>query len=244
MSRGKKICGVYKVTAPDGKIYVGSSIDVANRWCSYKRLKCKSQTLLLKSLQKYGPEAHKFEIIEKCDSRILEEREYYYGMRYHVLEEETGLNSRLPKVSNSTVCISDSMKKKISKANKGRRAGVKIGYRKSKRHILSLEQVAEIKRLLFDGVLTEKEIGNLFNVQRSVIKNICTGKSYPYVSPEYDLSKRKPTYIKIDKEKDWPHIVELHNSGYSQKKIADMYNVDPSNISRIINKKYKQLKTN
>lgn len=228
----------------DMSLCTGSSTDVMNRWCTYRNCKCKKQTNLLDSLLKYGPEKHIFEVIEKCEKDKLEEREYYYGMLFNVLDERYGLNSRLPKVEGSTVCVSKSMKEKIGNANSGRYVGIKRGFIKRKNQTLNPETITEIKKLLFENNLTEKQIAHRYNVSRDVIKNICTGTTYSYISPEYDLSKRKPTYIKIDKEKDWPHIVELHNSGYSQKKIADMYNVDPSNISRIINKKYKQLKTN
>ena len=62
----KKIIGIYKITSPTNRIYIGSSNDIYNRWCSYKNLKCKSQTKLYNSLLKYGAENHIFEIIENC----------------------------------------------------------------------------------------------------------------------------------------------------------------------------------
>ena len=38
--------GIYKITNPSGKIYIGQSVNIDNRISSYKNLKCKNQTKL------------------------------------------------------------------------------------------------------------------------------------------------------------------------------------------------------
>lgn len=71
--------GIYKITSPSGKTYIGQSIDIDNRWKRYyKRLKCKKQPKLFNSLNKYGFENHIFEIIEECLESELEQKETHH----------------------------------------------------------------------------------------------------------------------------------------------------------------------
>lgn len=86
----KVICGIYKITSPNGKIYVGQSKNIYNRWLYYKQLKCKNQKYLYHSLKKYGYNNHILEIIEICEQIHLNERELYYINLFDCLN--TGLN--------------------------------------------------------------------------------------------------------------------------------------------------------
>ena len=90
----KKICGIYKITSPSGRVYVGQSVDIYGRWNLYKRLGCKRQIKLYNSLKKYGCDAHSFEIIEECLPEQLNEREIYRGNFYNVFNSKNGLNLR------------------------------------------------------------------------------------------------------------------------------------------------------
>ena len=87
--------GIYKITSPSNKIYIGQSNNILYRWkYGYFNYKCNKQTKLFNSLKKYGYENHKFEIIEECDVNLLDEREIYWGECFNVLGSE-GLNCRL-----------------------------------------------------------------------------------------------------------------------------------------------------
>ena len=45
--------GIYKITNPKEKVYIGQSIDIEKRWKRYYyTLNCKSQTALYRSLKK------------------------------------------------------------------------------------------------------------------------------------------------------------------------------------------------
>lgn len=228
--------GVYKITSPTGRVYIGSSVNIEHRFCFYKNLLCKSQSKLYRSFKKYGVENHKFEIVEECTLDNLRERELYYGNLYEVLDSKKGLNCRLPKTGESFTYMSEETKRKIGEANKKKQTGHVYGfYYKSLSKKLTEEQVKEVKLLLAEGKLTQKEIGEKFGVNRSVIKNICTGKTYKYILPEIDLSKRKPVYIKLSNE-DVKKIRELGKEGkYTHKEISKMFNIDQAHITRIIN---------
>ncbi len=78
----QKICGVYKITnRVNGKIYVGSSKNIYERWNQHKdklRNNCHDNAHLQNAWIKYGENNFKFEIIEECDPNIQFEREQYY----------------------------------------------------------------------------------------------------------------------------------------------------------------------
>lgn len=80
------IVGIYKITSPSGKVYIGQSINIEKRWYRYNHLDCKSQIKLYNSFKKYGPNDHVFEILEKCSEEQLLERETYWKLFYKVLE--------------------------------------------------------------------------------------------------------------------------------------------------------------
>jgi group I intron endonuclease len=86
--------GIYKITNPNNRIYIGQSTDIEARWEKYKKLHCKDQPSLYSSLCKYGFENHIFEIIEECLSEHLDKKEIYWGEYYDVLSNKH-LNNRL-----------------------------------------------------------------------------------------------------------------------------------------------------
>jgi len=110
------IC-IYKITNPNGRIYIGQTTNYVIRWEKYRKLNCKDQPSLYNSLKKYGPENHKFEVIEKCDVTRLDEREIYWGELYDVLSNKH-LNNRLGRGFGSY--DSEETKLKKSLAHKGR----------------------------------------------------------------------------------------------------------------------------
>jgi group I intron endonuclease len=109
--------GIYKITNPNNKMYIGQSTNIFTRWKAYKKLKCKDQPSLFFSLQKYGPENHKFEILEICAPEELDIKEIYWGKYYNVLSNKH-LNNRLGRGFGSY--DSEETKKKKSECHKGR----------------------------------------------------------------------------------------------------------------------------
>ena len=58
--------GIYKITSPSNKVYIGQSTNLEKRKDDYIKLRCDKQPKLFNSLQKYDWEQHIFEIIEEC----------------------------------------------------------------------------------------------------------------------------------------------------------------------------------
>jgi group I intron endonuclease len=76
------ITGIYKITSPTSKVYIGQSIDIHQRWKFYSFFNCKNQIQLYNSLKKYGYKKHKFEILETCSIDELDHREIYWKNYY------------------------------------------------------------------------------------------------------------------------------------------------------------------
>lgn len=110
--------GIYKITNPKGKIYIGQSINIRDRFYKYNNLNCKEQIKLYRSLNKYGVNNHIFEIIEECLEEELNNRERYYQDLYNVIEK--GLNLKLTQTNDKSGKLSNETKLKISLSNKGK----------------------------------------------------------------------------------------------------------------------------
>ena len=70
--------GIYKITSPNNKVYIGQSVDIERRFNEYKNKTTHTQPKLLNSLQKYGISNHIFSIIEICVIFDLNTRERYW----------------------------------------------------------------------------------------------------------------------------------------------------------------------
>lgn len=112
----KKI-GIYKITNPKGKIYIGQSVDIYARWNKYKKLNCKEQTILYRSFLKYGVENHMFEIICECSEVDLNKKERYYQDYFNCVSKN-GLNCMLTGTEDKHCVVSIETRKKQSIAKK------------------------------------------------------------------------------------------------------------------------------
>jgi len=122
-----KICGIYKITSPSNRIYIGQSIDINRRMNQYRRIdtKIKEITKLYNSLKKYGFENHTFEIIEECSFEDLNIRERYW-QEYYKATGKMGLNCVLVETNTKKRIISKETREKISKNNAKYWKGKKI----------------------------------------------------------------------------------------------------------------------
>lgn len=94
--------GIYKITSPSNKIYIGQSIDLDKRIKEYKKVyNCKSQTILYNSLKKHGIENHIFEIVCECEISELNDKERYYQDFFDCTGNK-GMNCRLTKSSDKS----------------------------------------------------------------------------------------------------------------------------------------------
>jgi len=114
-----KLIGIYQITSPSGKVYIGQSWDIKRRWYLYSLGHCVAQRHLHNSLQKYGFKAHKCEVLERFHEppfqSSLDEREQFY-MDLRRSEGRQLLNLR---GGGSTGRLSAETKERIRIANTG-----------------------------------------------------------------------------------------------------------------------------
>lgn len=113
-----KNCGIYKITSPSGKVYIGQSLNIKRRFKDYKtRVNC-AQKVLAKSFNKYGINNHQFDIIEYCSIEELNCSERFWQDEFDVTGRN-GLNCILTPCNNKRYQHSEETLIVISKKMKG-----------------------------------------------------------------------------------------------------------------------------
>lgn len=191
-----KSSGIYKITSPSNRIYIGQSSNLEERFKTYKHInKSKSLTKLYRSFKKYGIENHTFEIIENCPIILLNERERYWQDFYNVTSKK-GLNCRLTTTESQAGSLSKETKEKIGKGNKEKimseEAKIKI------RQFNTGKKISEKSLILFSECKKKKVICIEDNVIFNSVKEalVCYNISYWTI---INNLKRKTTIKKLNK---------------------------------------------
>lgn len=153
------ICGIYKITAPDGKINIGQSHDIYERWNFYKTRNCKSQWKLHKSLVHFGWDAHAKEIIQVCESLELNYWEKYHSKQCGSwntpwalnVKECGGSKGRLGEESKKLIGIAQSGPQSEERKEKDRATRKKNGTDK-----LTLDHVAKVVKTIKENKAIER----------------------------------------------------------------------------------------
>lgn len=111
--------GIYKITSPSGKIYIGQTINSIKRFNKYSSLNCKGQPRLYNSFLKYGYINHSIEMIKECSLEELNFTERYYQDFYEVIGSN-GLNCILTETECLPRIISEETKLKLKTSCKGK----------------------------------------------------------------------------------------------------------------------------
>lgn len=206
--------GIYKVVSPKGKIYVGQSINIEERWRKYKKLNCKRQPKLYFSLKKHGWEQHVFEIIEECNIDVLDEREIYWKQYYNSINE--GLNCELFDIGQGY--RSDDVKEKISRSLKGKKKTIE--------HCLNLSK-AKV------GIPSKRK-GKPDLKQKGKPKPGAGGKN----KPKLGAGPKEGKYILYEKTGEIFSSIKtcMRKLGIHNKKMYILLNTPNSGFKRIINK--------
>lgn len=85
--------GIYKITNQvNGKVYIGQSVHIKQRWSQHCADSVKGTTLLYQAMREYGIKNFSFEVIEECSLEQLNEREVYWIAYYDSFNKEKGYN--------------------------------------------------------------------------------------------------------------------------------------------------------
>ena len=113
-----KICGIYKITSPTGRVYIGQAVDLNRRISGYSMVSTyKKQPKLKNSFLKHGVENHQFDIIEYCSEEELNCSERFWQDEFDVLNG--GLNCVLQDCGEKRKVYNEELRKKISESKIG-----------------------------------------------------------------------------------------------------------------------------
>lgn len=132
--------GIYKITSPNGRIYIGQSWDVRMRLYKYRYMSKNNkngQIILENSLVKHGYDNHKFEIVHELPKDITQEVLNNYEEIYLNQYKDLGFKLLNSKEAGSNGKHSQETKYKISLINRGRKRPDMI--ERNKKMILSEE---------------------------------------------------------------------------------------------------------
>ena len=130
--------GIYKLINPQGKIYIGQSINIEKRLLQYQySSKYSLGRKIYNSIKKYGWKNHTCEIIEEYSTEQLDEKEIFWGEYYSSLGSG-GLNLKLGegrgKCSDETKkLMSESAKMIMTKEHREKLSQAKKGKKRSEK---------------------------------------------------------------------------------------------------------------
>lgn len=206
----EKICGIYMITSPSGKIYIGQSQDILRRWQAYKKYEITYQKRLARSFRKHGVENHCFKILEECEKSQLDNMEIQYIKLYDTFDTPHGLNltsggesyklakESLEKISTSLKArrythgkrkLSESTKKKISKSL--------IGNTRTLGKKQKPETIEKISKALIGNTHTlgKKQKPETIEKRRKSLMGKNKGKKYGPMSEEGKQKRRESCKI-------------------------------------------------
>lgn len=255
-TKREKIIGVYEIqNKTNGKIYIGSSVDVWHRWYRHKNNLNQNKhanIYLQRSWNKHGEEMFEFnllEVTEKEDEVI--EREQYWMDLSESYNRKKGYN--IARFAGNTLGVfhSEETKKKIGRKSIERNAvksiyGMSVRGEEHPLTKLTNLDVKEIKYILEKSNLTLDEVGSIFKVTKSVVWHIKNELNWRHIKFTKDFKLRRSTKDKVKKlekssvvrlsKEDIKNIrIISRDYNITQKKIGEMFGVKRHRITDIVN---------
>jgi group I intron endonuclease len=112
--------GIYRITSPSGKVYIGQSKNIERRFRQYRNRSPKKQRKLYNSFEKYGLDNHKFEIIKTFETEPRQDLFNQWEVLFWKHSFDLGQESLNVKVPGSNGRHSDETKRRISAGHKGK----------------------------------------------------------------------------------------------------------------------------
>lgn len=124
--------GIYKITSPNNKVYIGQSWDIASRKSAYKSVNCKGQPKLYESLKKYGWENHSFEIAHELPKDVDQYTLDSYEILYYDLYSNCNINMMNVREPGKGGRLSISTKNALSLLNTGKKYSKEVNKKKGR----------------------------------------------------------------------------------------------------------------
>lgn len=215
----------------DGKIYIGSAINLWRRFLSYKNSfsskEGRNNLKLIRSNKKYGFGSIKIYILEiiNKDKMLLKNREQYF------LDALNPFNKNGYNISKSS---ERPLNCKLSKAGR-RKIKLRHTGENSEMSKLKNEDILEIKNMLFNN-FTLNDISMKYGVSKTVISNICRNKTWTHIKSSQEVEEflnRKTATQKQKYKHLIPEIVELLKVGSRMIDLSIKYNMKYTTINNI-----------
>lgn len=197
-----KLTGIYKITSPSGKIYIGQTRNFKSRCSDYKSLdKVIKQRRLYNSFIKYGIETHIIEFIESCEIEELNIFERKWQDYYNVTSKK-GLNCVLVGTEEKPYIMTEESRLKRSKVHKGKIISLETrekislahkGKKLSEEHILKISKGSKIAKKVVDTLTNNiydsaAELALILNINRKSFNNKLSGRKKNNTQYQYLIS--------------------------------------------------------
>jgi hypothetical protein len=113
----QKLCGIYCLTAPNGKVYVGQSTDLKKRYGGFfnsKKSFASEYRGLVDAIKLYPREQWRHEILCYCSKEELDEMEKFWIKELDAANPEKGYNKTLGGKGACGVKVSEVARKRMS----------------------------------------------------------------------------------------------------------------------------------
>ena len=164
------LIGIYKITFPNNKIYIGLSNDIKRRMSEHNSIS-KTKTPCDLAIKKYGKitTIDVIENYETVDRKFLEERESYWIKYYHSNDRNIGYN--------------------LTEGGDG--SG--LPNEQSPVSVFTNDQVLDIRKRRFNGERKKDVYKDYSNFYFSTFESVWLGRGYPDIGKEYIIPAHTKT---------------------------------------------------
>lgn len=245
--------GIYKITnLKNGKVYVGQSIDIKDRWSQHKNKAFNSNergynSAIHAAFRKYGIENFSFEIIEECVAEQLDEKEQFWIKKFNSLAPNGynilpgGQKNRLGKI-----WICEECGKQVTRGQTKCVDCARIYHAKGIKSKNDKPSPLELARMVKESGFVE--VGRRFGVTDNSIRGWCKTYNIPFHTKEliawYNsqmgiIQKGKKPYKKMVQQinKDTGEVIAIYES--TREAARALGKSSCSHITEVCNEKLK-----
>lgn len=153
--------GIYKITSPSGKVYIGQSWDILRRFSDYKKTNGNKQPALFNSFKKYDISNHSFLIVHELPIDVTQEVLNQYEIFYWSQYKDCGFKIMNVREPGSKGKHNTETKSKMSKSAKGKNTW-------SKNRLVSEETKLKLSNAHKGKVFTEEHKLKIKNAKKVI----------------------------------------------------------------------------
>lgn len=208
--------GIYSITSPTGKIYIGQSVDIEKRFYYYQSCwkHIKKQRRLYNSIKKYGAENHIFKIIKECSEDELDYFEIEFIAKFNTTKD--GLNLKHGGIGGRHT---EETKQRIGESNKGisrpktpEQIKKLTGQKRSKETKLKMSMAAKGKKITWGDKISEVKQKNPYKYTKEDKEKMmnCGGIPILQFTKDGEFIKEFPSAKQAQRETGIKHDAIFH----------------------------------